>query len=115
MGTEAAGLPEKDYRRRGGGTGRRARRARMRHVPAPARAQQVPGGASTLGITHHLKDHGRMDPRTAGMEEADMARRGFGTERHNAPGSAVGKDSERPYTKHSNIPFAGNSNQATEV
>ena len=37
-------------------------------------------------------------PRTAGVEEAYMARRGFGTERRDAPGSAVGKDSERTYT-----------------
>ena len=42
-----------------GRLGRRARRARMRHVPAPARAQQVPGGTSTLGIALHLKDYGR--------------------------------------------------------
>ena len=37
-------------------------------------------------------------PRTAEVEETYMARRGFGKERHDAPGSAVGKDSERPYT-----------------
>ena len=36
--------------------GRLARLARMRRMPAPARAQQVPGA---LGITLHLKDHGR--------------------------------------------------------
>ena len=37
-------------------------------------------------------------PRTAEVEETYMARRGSGTERHDTPGSAVGKDSERPYT-----------------
>ncbi len=46
-----------------------------------------------------------------------MAHRGSSTERHDAasdaPGSAVGKDSERPYTKHSNMSFAGNLNLAT--
>ena len=34
-------------------------RARMRHMPAPARAQQVPGRSSTPGITRHLKGYGR--------------------------------------------------------
>ena len=37
-------------------------------------------------------------PRTAGVEETYMARRGSGTERHDTPDSAVGKDSERSYT-----------------
>ena len=49
---------------------------------------------------HHPPPQGlRPDgPRTAKVEETYMARRGSGTERHGAPGSAVGKDSERPYT-----------------
>ena len=33
-------------------------------------------------------------PRTAEVEETYMACRGFGKERHDAPGSAVGKDSD---------------------
>ena len=37
-------------------------------------------------------------PRTAEVEGTYMTRRGSGTERHDAPVSAVGKDSERPYT-----------------
>ena len=49
---------------------------------------------------HHPPPQGlRPDgPRTAKVGETYMARRGSGTERHGAPGSAVGKDSERPYT-----------------
>ncbi len=49
---------------------------------------------------HHPPPQGlRPDgPRTAEVEETYMARRGSGTERHDAPESAVGKDSERPYT-----------------
>ena len=82
MGKGAAGLQEEDYRRRSGRTGRQTRRARMRRMPAPARAQMAwaaspacadashagagpgrasPGGTSPLGVTHHLKDYGRMD------------------------------------------------------
>ena len=59
MGKGAARLREEDYRWRSGGTGVLTRRARMRRMPAPARAQQVPGRTSTLGIAHHLKDYGR--------------------------------------------------------
>ena len=59
MGTGAAGLREEDYRWRSGGTGVRTRRARMRRMPAPARAQEVPGRTSTLGTAHPLKDYGR--------------------------------------------------------
>ena len=57
-----------------------------------------PGRNITSG--HHPSPQGlRPDgPRAIGVEEAYMARRGFGTERHDVPGSAVGKDSERPYT-----------------
>ena len=40
--------------------GRQARRGRMRRMPEPTRAQQVPGGTSTPGINLHIKDHGRM-------------------------------------------------------
>ena len=61
MGKDAAGLQEEDYRRRSGGTGRRTRRARMRRMPAPARAERAQGGTSPLGIDHHLEDYGRMD------------------------------------------------------
>ena len=97
-GSEAAGggRPLKERR-----TGVRTRRARMRRMPAPARAQQAPGRTSTLGIAHHLKDYGRTGsdrPRTAEVAETYTARRGSGTERHDTPGSVVGKDSERPYT-----------------
>ena len=56
-------MEEKGRRAAGGGLPLeerrdRARRAQMRRMPAPARAQQVPGGTSTLGITLHLKDYG---------------------------------------------------------
>ena len=55
-GSEAAGggLPLEERQDRV-----RTRRARMRRMPAPARALQVPGRTSTLGIAHHLKDYGR--------------------------------------------------------
>ena len=39
----------------------RARRARMRRMPAPARAEQAQEGTSPLGINPHPKDYGRMD------------------------------------------------------
>ena len=55
-GSEAAGGGRPLEERR---TGVRTRRARMRRMPAPARAQQVQGRTSTLGIAHHLKDYGR--------------------------------------------------------
>ena len=42
-----------------------------------------------------------------------MARRGFGKERHDVPGSAVGKDSERPYTTHFKYAVLQGSNLAT--
>ena len=55
---EAAWLRAEDYRR-SGGIGRRTLRARMRHIPAPARALQlaVPGGTSTPGTNLHINDH----------------------------------------------------------
>ena len=86
------GLQEEDCSWRSGGTGQQTRRARMRRMPAPARAQQVPGGTSTLGITHHLKDYGRVGRGPPRWRKRNMARRDFGKERHDAPGSAVGKD-----------------------
>ena len=66
-------------------------------MPAPARAERAQGGTSPLGIDHHLEDYGRMDQGPQ-VEETYMARRGFDTESHDPPGSAEGKDSERPYT-----------------
>ena len=44
-----------------GWSGRHARRARMRRMPAPVRAERAQGGTSPLGIDHHLEDYGRMD------------------------------------------------------
>ena len=137
MGKDAAGLQEEDYRRRSDGTERRTRRARMRRMPAPARARMAwaaspafadasragagPGRASPgRNITpgHHPSPQGlRPDgPRTAEVEETYMARRGLYTESHDPPGSAVGKDLDEAL--HSTIqimPFAGDSNLATVV
>ena len=42
-----------------------------------------------------------------------MARLGFGKERHDVPGSAVDKDSERPYTAHFKYAVLQGSNLAT--
>ena len=82
-------------------------------MPAPARAEQVPGGSSSPGITHHLKDYGRTVSdglRTAEREETYMARRGSGTGSHDPPGSAVpaGKDSDEALHRTIQMmPFAG--------
>ena len=115
------GLREEDYRWRSGGTGRRTWRARMRRMPSPARARMAwaaspacadashagagPSPASprrNINPGHHSSSQGlRPDaPRTAEVEEAYMARRGFVKERHGVPGSAVGNDSERPYSAY---------------
>ena len=109
-------------RPRPGRLGRRARRARMRRVPAPARTQQVPGGTSTLGITHHLKDYGR-----AGQGPPRWRRRTW------LAGASARRDMTRRHRQWartrrgltpsiSDMPFAGNSTQqrctrrgATEV
>ena len=137
MGKGAARLQEEDYRRRSGGTGRQTRRARMRRMPAPARARMVwaacpacadaahagagpgragPGRNITTG--HRPSPRGlRPDgPRTTGVGETYMARRGFVTESHDPPGSAVGKDSDE--TLHRTIQImslAEVSNPATAV
>ena len=94
-GSKAAGGVRPPEGRR---TGVRTRRARMRRMPAPARAQASPG--KNINPGHRPPPQGlRPDgPRTAGVEETYMTRRGSGTERHDTPVSAVGKDSERPYT-----------------
>ena len=114
-GAAGGGLPLEE-RRPAVGTGRRTRRVRMRRMPAPARAQQVPGGTSFLGITLHLKGLRPGALRTAEVEEVYMARRGFGQERHDAPGLAVGKDlDEALHQAFSNMPFAGNSNPSIGV
>ena len=102
----------------------------MRRMPAPARARMAwaaspacadasragagPGRASPgRNITpgHHPSPQGlRPDgPRTAGVEETYMARRGFDTESYDPPGSAVGKDSDEALHRKS-CRFAGNSN-----
>ena len=94
-GSEAAGGGRLLEERR---TRVRTRRARMRRMPGPARAQASPG--KNINPGHRPPPQGlRPDgPRTDGVEETYMARRGSGTERHDTPVSAVGKDSERPYT-----------------
>ena len=94
-GSEAAGGGRLLEERR---TGVRTRRARMRRMPGPARAQSSPG--KNINPGHRPPPQGlRLDgPRTAEVEETCMARRGSGTERHDTPVSAVGEDSERPYT-----------------
>ena len=76
-----------------------------------------PGPASpgrNINPGHHPSPQGlRPDgPRTAEMEETYMARRGFGKERHDVPGSAVGKDSERPYTEQFKYAVLQGSNLA---
>ena len=102
-----------------GGTGRQTRRARMRRTPGPARARMTwaarpacadashagagPGrtGPGRSITSRHPPSPQRLrpdGPRTAEVEETYMARRGSGTERHDTPDSAVGKDSERSYT-----------------
>ena len=62
-----------------------------RRWPGPSKSMDINPG-------HHPPPQGlRPDgPRTAEVEETYMTRRGSGTERHDTPGSAVGKDSERP-------------------
>ena len=62
-----------------------------------------PGPASpgrSINPGHHQPPQGlRPDgPRTAKVEETYMTRRGSGTKRHDTPESAVGKDSDEPYT-----------------
>ena len=134
MGKGAARLQEEDYRRRSGGTGRRTRRARMRRMPAPARARMAwtacpacadasragagPGRASPgRNITpgHHPSPQGlRPDgPRTAGVGETYMARRSFDTESHDPLGSAVGKDSDEALHLTIQICRSQGSNLAT--
>ena len=83
---------------------------RRRPGPNKSRRNITPG--------HHPSPQGlRPDgPRTAEVEETYMARRGFSTERHDAPGSAVGEDSDEAL--HRTIQTcrsAGNSNLATVV
>ena len=98
MGDEGSGAA-------GGGLPLKERRDRTAD-PACAHASHAgagPGPASpgrNINPGHHPPPKGPWPdgPRTAGVEEAYMARWGFGTERHEAPVSAVGKDSERPYT-----------------
>ena len=61
---------------------------RRRPGPSKSRRNITPG--------HHPSPQGlRPDgPRTPEVEETSMDRRGFSTERHDVPGSAVGKDSD---------------------
>ena len=134
MGKDAAGLQEEDYRRRSGRTGRQTRRARMRRAPTPARAWTVraacpacadagagPGQAGpgrNIATGHQPLPQGlRPDgPRTAGVEETYVARRGLDTESHDPPGSAVGKDSDEALHRTIQImSLAEVSNPATAV
>ena len=129
MGRDAAELHQEYYHRRSGGTGQRTRRARMRRAPAPFRARTVrtacpacadasragagPGRSKprrNITAGHHPSPQGlRPDgPRTAEVAETYMARRGFCTESHDPPGSAVGKDSDEALHRTIQImPFAG--------
>ena len=92
-GAAGGGLPPEERQDRAAG-------------PACADASHAgagPGPASpgrNINPGHHPPPQGlRPDgPRTTEVEEVYMAHRGSDTERHDAPGSAVGKDSERPYT-----------------
>ena len=104
----------------GGGLPQEERQDRAAE-PACAHASHAgagPGPASTgrnLNPGHHPSPQGLRPngPRTAGVEETYMARRGFGTESHDPQGSAVGKDSDEAL--HHTIqmmPFAGKSNPA---
>jgi hypothetical protein len=135
----AASLPRRSLRlkSRRPRHARPGRRARMHRMPAPARAWMVravspacadashagagPGPASpgrNINPGYHSSPQGlRPDaPRTAEVEETYMARRGFDTESHDPPGSAVGKDSDEALHRIIQMmPFAGYSNLATEV
>ena len=75
-----------------------------------------PGRNITTGLRPSPRGLRPDGPRTTGVEETYMARRGFDTESHDPPGSAVGKDSDEALHRTIQMmPFAGYSNLATVV